>query len=148
MSLKEKLFSDLKDAMKQKDNIKKDAVQMVRAGILQIEKDTKTELDDDAVIEVIAKEIKKCYDVLPDYEKSGRQELIDELNLKLQIFKSYLPEQLTEDEVKQIVADTINEIGAESMKDMGKVMAIVQPKVKGRADGKLVSGIVKQLLAK
>lgn len=147
MSLKEQLLADLKEAMKSKDNILKDTVQMVRAGILQIEKDKKIELDDDGVIEVVAKEVKKCNDVLPDYEKSGRQDLIDELNKKVEILKSYLPEQLTIDEVKVIVADAIAEVGAETMKDMGKVMALVQPKVKGKADGKVVSDIVKQTLA-
>lgn len=147
MSLKEQLFADLKEAMKQKDTILKDTVQMVRAGILQIEKDKKIELDDDGVIEVVAKELKKCYDVLPDYEKSGRQDLIEELNKKIEILKSYLPEQLTEDAVKQIVSDAISEVGAQSMKDMGKVMTIVSSKTKGRADGKVVSDIVKKLLA-
>ena len=82
MSLKEQLLADLKEAMKQKDNILKDTVQMVRAGILQIEKDKKIELDDDGVIEVVAKELKKCNDVLPDYEKICRQDLIDEIKKK------------------------------------------------------------------
>lgn len=94
MSLKEQLFADLKEAMKQKDNVLKDTIQMVRAGVLQIEKDQKIELEDDGIIEVIVKEIKKYYDVLPDFEKSGRQDLIDELNKKITILKSYLPEQL------------------------------------------------------
>lgn len=119
---------------------------MVRAGILQIEKDKKIELNDDGVIEVVAKELKKCYDVLPDYERSGRKDLIEELEKKIEILKSYLPEQLTEDEIKKIVSEAIDETGAQSMKDMGKVMGIVSPKVKGKADGKIVSDIVKQFL--
>lgn len=146
MSLKQQLFADLKEAMKQKNTILKDTVQMVRAGILQIEKDKKIELNDDGVIEVVAKELKKCYDVLPDYERSGRKDLIEELEKKIEILKSYLPEQLTEDEIKKIVSEAIDETGAQSMKDMGKVMGIVSPKVKGKADGKIVSDIVKQFL--
>lgn len=146
MSLKEQLFADLKEAMKQKNVILKDTVQIVRAGILQIEKDKKIELDDDGVIEVVAKEVKKCYDVLPDYERSGRQDLIDGLNNKIKILKSYLPKQLTEEEIKQIVSDVINEVKAQTMKDMGKVMTVVNVKVKGRADSKIVSNIVKQCL--
>lgn len=146
MSLKEQLFADLKEAMKQKNGILKDAVQMVRAGVLKIEKDNKVELDDDGVIEVIAKELKNCYDVLPDYERSGRQDLIDELNKKVEILKSYLPEQLTADKIKEIVEAVVSETGAKTMKDMGKVMAAVHAKVKGRADGKAVSDIVKQYL--
>ena len=146
MSLKEQLFADLKEAMKQKDNILKDTIQMVRAGILQIEKDQKIELEDDGVIEVIIKEIKKCNDVFPDFEKSGRQDLIDELNKKLTILKSYLPEQLSVDEINKIVLCAIEETQASSMKDMGKVMAIVSEKTKGRADNKTISEIVKKFL--
>lgn len=146
MSLKEQLFADLKEAMKQKDNILKDTIQMVRAGILQIEKDQKIELEDDGVIEVIIKEIKKCNDVLPDFEKSGRQDLIDELNQKLTILKSYLPEQLSVEEINEIVLCAIKETNASSMKDMGKVMGLVSDRTKGRADNKTVSEVVKKLL--
>lgn len=146
MSLKEQLFSDLKQAMKQKDIVLKDTIQMVRAGILQIEKDQKIELDDDGVIDVITKEIKKCNDVLPDFEKSCRQDLIDELNQKLTILKSYLPEQLSVEQINEIVLYAIKETGASSMKDMGKVMALVSNKTKGRADNKIISQVVKNLL--
>ncbi len=146
MSLKEQLFADLKEAMKQKDNILKDTIQMVRAGILQIEKDKKIELEDDGIIEVIIKEIKKCYDVLPDFEKSGRQDLIDEVNRKIVILKSYLPEQLSVEEINEIVLCAIDETGASSMKDMGKVMALVSERTKGRADNKTVSEVVKKAL--
>lgn len=146
MSLKEQLFADLKEAMKQKDNILKDTIQMVRAGVLQIEKDQKIELEDDGVTEVIIKEIKKCNDVLPDFEKSGRQDLIDELNQKLTILKSYLPEQLSVEEINEIVLCAIKEAGASSMKDMGKVMSLVSDRTKGRADNKVVSQVVKSIL--
>ena len=146
MSLKEQLFADLKEAMKQKDNILKDTIQMVRAGILQIEKDQKIELEDDGVIEVIIKEIKRCNDVLPDFEKSGRQDLIDELNKKLTILKSYLPKQLSVEEINEIVLCAIKETNASSMKDMGKVMGLVSDRTKGKADNKTVSEIVKSFL--
>ena len=146
MSLKEQLFADLKEAMKQKDNILKDTIQMVRAGILQIEKDQKIELEDDGIIEVIIKEIKKCNDVLPDFEKSGRQDLIDELNQKLTILKSYLPKQLSVEEINEVVLYAIKEASASSMKDMGKVMALVSERTKGRADNKIISEIVKKHL--
>lgn len=145
MSLKEQLFADLKEAMKQKDNILKDTIQMVRAGVLQIEKDQKIELEDDGIIEVIIKEIKKCNDVLPDFEKSGRQDLIDELNQKLTILKSYLPKQLSVEEINEIVLYAIKETSASSMKDMGKVMALVSDRTKGRADNKTISEIVKNI---
>ena len=100
----------------------------------------KNELDE------IIKEIKKCNDVLPDFEKSGRQDLIDELNQKLTILKSYLPKQLSVEEINEIVLYAIKEASASSMKDMGKVMALVSERTKGRADNKIISEIVKKHL--
>ena len=144
--LKEQLANDLKDAMKAKDEIKKNAVQMVRAGVLQVEKDKKTTLDDEGIIEVIAKEVKKRKDVLPDFEKAGRADLIEATQREIEILTKYLPSQLTEEELDKIVSETVSEIGASSMKDMGKVMSALMPKVKGRADGKTVNELVKKHL--
>ena len=146
MSLKDKLMQDLKDAMKEKDTIRKNTVQLVRSGVLQIEKDKKIELDDEGVLDVISKELKKRRDSMPDFIKSGRQDLIDNLNAEIKVLLAYLPEQLTEDEIKKIVEEAVKETGAATMKDMGKVMANVTPKVKGRADNKVVSSLVKQVL--
>lgn len=146
MSLKEQLLQDMKNAMKERDEIRKNTVQMARAAILQIEKDNKVTLDDDGVIDVIAKEVKKRRDALPDYERSGRQDLIDRLKSEIEVLLKYLPEQLTEEELEAIVRQTVQEVGASSHKDMGKVMQAVKPKVKGRADGKMISTIVKKIL--
>jgi len=148
MSLKETLLQDLKVAMKEKDTIRKNTIQLVRAGVLQVEKDNHVELDDEGVLDVVAKELKKRRDSLPEFEKSGRTDLIDNLNKEIEVLLGYLPEQLTEDEIKKIVEETIAETGASSMKDMGKVMGAVSPKVKGRADNRVVSGYVKELLSK
>ena len=148
MSLKETLFQDLKTAMKDKDTVRKNTIQIVRAGVLQIEKDNHVELDDDGVLDVIAKELKKRRDSLPEFEKSGRTDLIDNLNKEIEVLLGYLPEQLTEDEIQKIVEETIAETGAATMKDMGKVMGAVSSKVKGRADNRVVSGYVKKLLSK
>lgn len=147
MSLKDKLMNDLKEAMRDKDIVRKDTVQMVRAAILQTEKDNKTTLDDEKIIEVIAKELKRRRDVLPEYVKSGRQELIDKINKEIEVLLTYLPKQLTKEELLEIVKDAIKDTGATSMKDMGKVMGIVMPKIKGRADGKAVNECVKELLS-
>ncbi len=146
MSLKDKLMLDLKEAMKDKDTIRKNTVQLVRSAVLQIEKDKKIELDDEGVLDVITKELKKRRDSMPDYVKSGRQDLIDNLNKEIEVLLTYLPKQLTEDEIRVIVEEAVKETGAATMKDMGKVMANVTPKVKGRADNKVVSGLVKQML--
>lgn len=148
MSLKEQLFQDLKIAMREKDTIKKDTVQLVRSGILQIEKDQKIELDDEGVMDVVVKQLKSRRDALPDFEKSGRTDLIEKLNKEIEILLHYLPEQLSESDIQKIVEEAIEEVGASTMKDMGKVLAVVNPKVKGRADGKIVSGFVKERLQK
>ena len=147
MALKEKLMEDLKNAMKDKDVIRKNTVQMVRSAVLQFEKDNLTELDDDGVLDVIAKELKKRRDVLPEYEKSGREDLIHDINREIETLLSYLPAQLTKEELEVIVSDAISEVGATTMKDMGKIMAAVMPKTRGRADGKMINAIVKEKLS-
>ena len=147
MSLKEQLFADLKTAMKEKDTIKKDTIQLIRSGVLQIEKDNKVELDDEGVIEVISKQLKSRRDSLPDYEKSGRQDLIEKLNKEIEVLLSYLPEQLSEDEIQKIVEDAIAQTGASTIKDMGKVMGIATKQLAGKAEGKAISAKVKELLA-
>jgi uncharacterized protein YqeY len=146
MSLKEQLLEDLKNAMKDKNVVKKNTVQMTRAAVLQIEKDNSITLDDDGIIDVIAKEVKKRRDVLPEYEKSGRQDLIDGLKAEIDVLLKYLPQQLTEEELEVYVRKALDETGAVSVRDMGKVMQAVMPKVRGRADGKMINMIVKKIL--
>ncbi len=147
MSLKDKLMDDLKSAMKDKDTVRKNAVQMVRASVLQVEKDNKVTLDDEGVIEVVAKEVKKRKDVLPEYEKSGRQDLVDELNREIEVLMAYLPQQMSEEEIEALVVDSIAQAEAKSMKDIGKVMAVIMPKTKGRADGKVINQFVRKHLS-
>ncbi len=147
MALKETLMQDLKDAMKDKDTIRKNTVQMIRSAILQFEKDNLTELDEEGVLEVIAKELKKRRDVLPEYEKSGRDDLIADIKREIEILLGYLPAQLTREELEEIVVAAISETGAASMRDIGKIMASVMPKVKGRADGKMINEIAKEKLS-
>ena len=147
MSLKERLADDLKSAMKNKDVIRKNVVQFVRAAVLQVEKDNKVTLDDEGVLEVIAKQMKQRRDSLPDYEKSGRDDLIAELKAEMDVLTEYLPEQLTREELVVIVEEAVKATGASSMKDMGKIMAAVMPQTKGRADGRLINEIAKELLS-
>jgi uncharacterized protein YqeY len=146
MSLKERLLEDMKTAMRDKDTIKKNAIQMARSAVLQIEKDNRITLDDDGIIEVIAKEVKKRRDSLPEYEKSGRQDLVDNLKTEIDVLLQYLPQQLTEEELVTIVRQAIQETGANSARDIGKIMQAVLPKVKGRADGKQVNQIARKML--
>lgn len=144
--LKEKLMQDFKDAMKEKNELKKNTVMMVRAAVLQIEKDTQKEVLDDQILEIIAKEVKKRKESLADYEKSGREDLIKQINDEIAILKEYLPEELSTEEIRKIVEESIKETGATTIKDMGKVMQAAKSKTSGRADNKVINDIVKELL--
>ncbi|MBE7026742.1 MAG: GatB/YqeY domain-containing protein [Ruminococcaceae bacterium] len=147
MSLKETLMADLKLAMKEKDTIRKNTVQMVRSAVLQYEKDNKTELDDNGVIDVIAKELKQRRDSLPDFEKSGREDLVENLKKEMEVLMAYLPEQLSEAELEEIIKAAIEQTGASSIKDMGKIMGIVTAQTKGRADAKMIGSLAKKMLS-
>ena len=144
--LKEKLMEDLKTCMKEKKELRKNVIQMIRAAILQIEKDKQIELNDDQIIEIIAKESKKRKDSLADYEKSGRQDLIDNIKEEINIISEYLPKQLSKEELIPIIKEIINETAATSIKDMGKVMKVAKEKIGAAADGKTINEVVKELL--
>jgi len=147
MTLKERLADDLKSAMKEKNVIRKNTVQMVRAAVLQFEKDNKVTLEDDGVLEVIAKQLKQRKDSLPDYEKSGRDDLIADLKAEMDVLMEYLPKQLTREELEVIVKEIIEEVGATTIKEMGKVMAAAKAKTVGRADGRMINEVAKALLS-
>lgn len=147
MTLKDRLLNDLKDAMKDKDRIRKDTIQIIRAAILQIEKDKQIILDDEGIADVLAKELKSTRDALAEIEKTDRTDLINKAKREIEIIQQYMPEQLTEEQVEIIVKEAIQETGALTAKDMGKIMKAVMPKVKGRSDGNLVNAMVKKLLS-
>lgn len=145
--LKEKLLNDLKDAMKEKNELKKNTVQMVRAAILQVEKDKQVELDDNQIIDIIAKESKKRNDSLADYEKGGREDLVDQIKKEIEYLKVYLPKQLSVEEVENIVKEIITEIGAKDIKDMGRVMKVAKERIGASSDGKTINEAAKKFLA-
>ncbi|MCR3758195.1 GatB/YqeY domain-containing protein [Clostridium felsineum] len=146
MSLKEKLQEDWKSALKSRDKFKANVISMAKAAILQVEKTDGVKLNDEDIIGVLAKEVKQRREALVEFEKGNRQDLVDNTNAEINILMSYLPQQLTEDEIKIIVKDAAESVGASSMKDMGKIMSALMSKVKGRADGSLVSKLVKEFL--
>lgn len=146
--LKEKLLEDLKNSMKEKNVVRKNVVQMIRAAILQKEKDNQIELNDEEIMQIIAKEAKTRKDALPDYEKSGREDLIKEVKEEIVIIEEYLPKQLTKEEILPIIQEIINKTGASSIKDMGKVMGEAKKQLGVSADGKTISECVKELLSK
>ena len=144
--LKEKLMEDLKESMKNKDTVRKNTVQMVRASILQIEKDKGIEVEDDKIIDIIAKEVKTKKDALKDFEKAKRQDLIDLTNREIEVLQEYLPKQLSRDEVKAEVQKIISEIGATSMKDMGAIMKEAKAKMGASAEGKTINEVAKEIM--
>ena len=144
--LKEKLLEDLKVSMRDKNVVRKNTVQMIRAAILQIEKDTGNEVDDAKIIDIIAKEMKKKKDAMADFEKAQRQDLIDQTNKEMKVLEEYLPKQLSKEEIKEIVSKVIAKVGATSMKDMGIVMKEAKAEIGAGADGKTINEVVKELL--
>lgn len=144
--MKEKLLNDLKEAMKEKNEIKKNAIQMVRAGILQIEKDKSINLTENQIIELIAKEVKKRRDSIADYEKGGRDDLVNQIKEEISYLEVYLPRQLTKEEIIPIVKNIIEKTGATSIKDMGTVMKHAKEEIGAGADGKTINEVVKSLL--
>lgn len=144
--IKEQLLQDLKTAMREKDTLRRDMLQISRAAVLQTEKDSQTELDEAGVMALIAKEVKKREELLSDLENSDRQDIIDRTNAEIAVFKAYLPEQMDETQVEEIVRKAIAATGAVSARDMGMVMKAVIPEIAGRADNKLVNQVVRRLL--
>ena len=144
--LKERLLQDFKEAMKEKNELKKDTITMIRASILQIEKDTQKELSENEVIEIIAKELKKRKETLAELENSGREDLLSKVKEEIAIIKAYLPAELSREEIEKIVAETIAELGASSLKDMGKIMQALKEKTAGRADNKVLNELVRARL--
>jgi uncharacterized protein YqeY len=150
MSVKERLVEDMKQAMKDKEagKLRLSVIRMVRASIKNVEIDRKKELSEEEVLDILAKEVKMRRDSMEEFKKGNRPDLIETLEEEIAILMQYLPQQMTEAEVRAAVADAVSSTGATTVKEMGKVMAVLMPKVKGRADGKMVNSIVKELLNK
>ncbi len=147
MSLKEQLMDDLKVAMRDKEKLRKSVITMLRSAIKQVEVDERRDLDDSEIIDIIAKQIKQKTNAIEEFRNGNRLDLVEEAQEEIQILKTYLPEQLSEEEIVTLVNETILKTGATSMKDMGKVMGIVSSATKGRADGKTISEAVKRALS-
>ena len=146
MSLKEQLTADMKNAMKNKEKERLAVIRMVRGAIRQQEIDGQKELGDEDVIAVISKEVKMRRDSIEEFKKGAREDLVEKTQAEIDVLLPYLPAQLSEDEVRELVKAAVEQTGAATPKDMGKVMGVLMPKVKGRADGKMVNTIVKSFL--
>ena len=146
MSLEKQLMADLKDSMKTKDTVRKNTITMVRAAIKQREIDERIELSDDDILDIMSKQLKEKKISIEDFKKGNRQDLVDLTESEIAILLKYLPKQLSEKEVEKIVIETIKEIDAKSMKDIGIIMKAVMPKVKGKTDGKVVNKVARKVL--
>ncbi|WP_042162771.1 GatB/YqeY domain-containing protein [Paenibacillus gorillae] len=146
MNLSERLNDDMKKAMKNQDKFRLTTIRMIRASIKNLEIDLKRPLEDTEVVDILGREVKQRKDSLQEFSKAGRDDLVTDLTAEIEIISQYLPVQLTEEEIKAIVQQTIQELGASSKAEMGKVMGALLPKTKGRADGKLVNQYVQQFL--
>ncbi len=165
-NLKQKIQNGLTQAVKKGDEITRSTLRVLLASILNREKEKrykiskenkeatekelieKSNLSDEEVIEVISSEVKKRKDAIVEFEKGKREDLVEKEKAEIEILQKYLPEQLTEEEIKKIVQEAINKTGAKEIKDMGRVMAEIIPQIKGKTDASLVSKIVKELLSK
>ena len=149
MTLRDRLTEDMKQAMKDKEagKLKLSVIRMVRSAAKNIEIARHKELDDNELLDVVAKEVKLRKDSLDEFRKANRPDLVATLEQEIAILMEYLPEQMTEAEVRALVTQAVADAQATSPKDMGKVMTLLMPKVKGRADGKLVNSLVKELLS-
>lgn len=146
MSLLESLQKDMIAAMKAKDKFKLGTIRMLKAAVVNEQIEVGHDLSSDEEIAVLSRELKQRKDSLEEFKNAGRDEAVQNLKNEIKVVESYLPEQLSEDEVKTIVQETIDQVGATSKADFGKVMGAVMPKLKGKADGKLVNATVKELL--
>lgn len=146
MNLAERLNEDMKQALRDGQKFRLTTIRLIRAAIKNQEIELRRPLIDNELLDVISREVKQRRDSLQEFDRAGREDLVQNVKAELEIISEYLPQQLNEEEIKAIVVQTIQETGASSKADMGKLMGALMPKVKGRADGKLVNGIVQQFL--
>ncbi len=147
MSLKDTLMEDLKTSMKEKDNLRKNTITMLRSRIKQYEVDNREDANDDLIMQMIQKELKERSDTLESLKDSNRDDLIEDTKAEIAILEKYLPKQLSDDELAEIIEKIIADTKAESIKDMGKVMASAKEQIGSRATPKRMSEIIKEKLS-
>lgn len=148
MTLKQRLAEDMKAAMRAREEgrLRLETIRMVQAAVKNAEIERRRELTDDEVLSVIARELKQRQEALSEFQRGGRQDLVDRTQAEMAVLKEYLPQQLTAGEVRRLAREAIEETGARGPQDMGKVMQVLMPRVRGRADGREVNQIVRELL--
>jgi uncharacterized protein len=144
--LKERLNQDMKDSLKAHDSARLSAIRMIISAVRNKEIDSRKDMDDEGVLSVLSTSAKQRRESIEQYEKAGRQDLVDKEKAELEVIMSYMPQQMGRAEIEALVKEAVAESGAAGPADMGKVMKVLMPKVKGRADGKLVNEVVKAVL--
>ena len=147
MSLKEQINTQIKEAMTAKENAKRDALRLLSSAFKQIEVDERRELSDEDVIKIIQKQIKQRNDSITQYQTAGRDDLIEKELSEIAFYEPYLPKQLGDEELSSAIKAIISQVGAESMKDIGKVMGIASKELAGKVDGKRINECAKALLS-
>lgn len=147
MSLLERLNNDMKQAMKNKEKDKLSVIRMLKAALQNEELKLRHELTDEDELTVLSRELKQRKDSLEEFAKADRTDLVDKVRIEIKFVEDYMPEQLSAEEVTEIVKQTISEVNATSKADMGRVMGALMPRVKGKADGSLVNKLVQQQLS-
>ncbi|EPQ8114402.1 GatB/YqeY domain-containing protein [Campylobacter coli] len=146
MNLKEQILNDIKEAMKQKDDFKRDTLRTLNAAFKQVEVDERIELSDERILKIIASEIKKRKDAIELYSKGGREDLAQKEQKEIALFESYLPQQLSDEELQAALKEMIANLGVSSLKDQGLVMKEAKAKFAARVDGKRLNVTLRELL--
>ena len=147
MLLKDQIKNEVKEAMKAKDTVRRDALRLLTSAFKQVEVDERIELDDAATLKIIQKQVKQRMDSYTQFKEAGRDDLAEKEQSEIAIFEAYLPKQLSDDELTTRIKDVIAKVGAESMKDIGKVMGMASKELNGLADGKRINVCAKALLS-
>jgi uncharacterized protein YqeY len=145
--LKDRIVSDMKDAMRAKDAIRLESIRLLRAAIQRREVDERIDLTDEDVVSVVQKMVKQGKDSIALFEQGGREDLVQKEAATLAVLETYLPEQLDEQALLILIEKAVSESGAQTVRDMGKVMGLLKPQVQGQADMGVVSGLIKQKLS-
>lgn len=146
MDLKDGLTADYKKAMKDGDKLKVSTIRLILSEIKNAEIAKRAELDEDELLTVVSREARKRKESIEEFGKGGRQDLVEKEERELEIIESYMPEQLSEEEVRRMIEETIADVGASSASDLGRVMGKLMPRLKGKADGKKANQIVREML--
>ncbi len=146
MNLKEQILNDIKEAMKQKDDFKRDTLRTLNAAFKQVEVDERIELSDERILKIIASEIKKRKDAIELYSKGGKEDLAQKEQKEIALFESYLPQQLSDEELQAALKEMIANLGVSSLKDQGLVMKEAKAKFGARVDGKRLNVTLRELL--